>query len=560
MEEDDSESQRIQNECKDLFASTDYIMEPAIFDTIKTYFMHGGEPSPVVDLLSESYTAVAQTVNLLADWLISLGTPVQEVQQMVENHLKNLIMKNFDPKKADTIFTMEGGAPNWLTEIIEHSIWRKMLFKLAEQHPNCLMLNFTIKLISDSGYEKEINSVAVASQQVEVYSKVLKSSLVTFVKEGIELQDKNLQDIIALTCRGEHTYLYSQMLLNSIFNRNKLLCNENGCFIAKRISQEIDLAAKEKNYNITPYSLALNDTPKYPRVMSGLDSMLTKNSLNTSDITNLYKLYSSDDPPPVHLIRNSRFLDMLISYFFEPSAKLNPEHKDKYLYLLAYASSVCEIYNGEERLSIIKNNLDETKILIQTAYTICHENKASSDLLGDLNELFKCLVLPVVAIGVLKWVELIIIDPSYFKLNTDGSPIHLILLDEIAQLHPLLHSRIFTLLNRLFLENFADLDNLVQIQFKKTIIDRMIFLMGKGYVVPILAFLNKCWKDQDTDISLIRHFVMEVLEMIGPPYSQKLVSLFLPLINNEYINTFLKADERKIVQEFLTYCKENSLS
>lgn len=27
---------------------------------------------------------------------------------MVENHLKNLILKTFDPKKADTIFTEEG--------------------------------------------------------------------------------------------------------------------------------------------------------------------------------------------------------------------------------------------------------------------------------------------------------------------------------------------------------------------------------------------------------------------------------------------------------------------
>lgn len=137
---------QIQKECLDLFSSTDYIMEPTIFDTIKTYFMHGGEPAPVVDLLSDNYTAVAQTVNLLAEWLIITGVPVQEVQLTVENHLKNLIMKNFDPKKADTIFTLEGGVPGWLTEMIEHSIWRKMLYKLAEQHPNCLMLNFTIKV------------------------------------------------------------------------------------------------------------------------------------------------------------------------------------------------------------------------------------------------------------------------------------------------------------------------------------------------------------------------------------------------------------------------------
>lgn len=54
----------------------------------------------------------------------------------------------------------------------------------------------------------------------------------------------------------------------------------------------------------------------------------------------------------------------------------------------------------------------------------------------------------------------------------------------------------------------------LKIQLKKTIIDRMIHLMTKGHVLPVLAFLNKCWKEQDTDISLIRHFVMEVRDLL----------------------------------------------
>lgn len=140
------DEERVQSEYQDIFKCTDYIMEPTIFDTLKNYFMHGGEPSSVVELLSENYVAIAQTVNLMAEWLIGLGTSVQDVQVLVENHLKNLIMKNFDPKKADSIFTMEGGVPQWLTKIIGHSVWRKMLFKLAEIHPNCLMLNFTVKV------------------------------------------------------------------------------------------------------------------------------------------------------------------------------------------------------------------------------------------------------------------------------------------------------------------------------------------------------------------------------------------------------------------------------
>jgi len=37
------------------------------------YFHAGGMPEKVVELLSDNYTAVAQTVNLLAEWLIMCG-------------------------------------------------------------------------------------------------------------------------------------------------------------------------------------------------------------------------------------------------------------------------------------------------------------------------------------------------------------------------------------------------------------------------------------------------------------------------------------------------------
>lgn len=70
-----------------------------------------------------------------------------DVQAMVENHLKEMILKNFDPKKADTIFTEEGETPAWLTELIEHPTWRSLIYKLAEEYPDCLMLNFTIKVV-----------------------------------------------------------------------------------------------------------------------------------------------------------------------------------------------------------------------------------------------------------------------------------------------------------------------------------------------------------------------------------------------------------------------------
>lgn len=119
----------------------------------------------VIEQLSENYTAVAQMANLIAEWLIIggmlsecsesdyiefycvPGVKVTDVQAMVENHLKEMILKNFDPKKADTIFTEEGETPAWLTELIEHPTWRSLIYKLAEEYPDCLMLNFTIKVV-----------------------------------------------------------------------------------------------------------------------------------------------------------------------------------------------------------------------------------------------------------------------------------------------------------------------------------------------------------------------------------------------------------------------------
>ena len=50
----------------------------------------------------------------------------------------------------------------------------------------------------------------------------------------------------ALACRGEHTYLYAQMLLNTLYNNNKDDSFVEGTFIAKRIANSIELAAREK--------------------------------------------------------------------------------------------------------------------------------------------------------------------------------------------------------------------------------------------------------------------------------------------------------------------------
>ncbi|KIH48471.1 hypothetical protein ANCDUO_21459, partial [Ancylostoma duodenale] len=96
--------------------------------------------------------------------------------------LATLIAKHFSPDIADTIFE-DGGVIEWLPELINHRRWRTLLYELMDQYPNCLMLNFAVKLISDAGFQTEISTVSSAAQQLDIFSRVLLTSIDTVLVE-----------------------------------------------------------------------------------------------------------------------------------------------------------------------------------------------------------------------------------------------------------------------------------------------------------------------------------------------------------------------------------------
>lgn len=362
-------------------------MEPGIFTQLKKYFQAGGTPQTVINQLSQNYTAVAQMANLLAEWLILAGVKVTDVQAMVENHLKDMIQKNFDPKKADTIFTEEGETPAWLTEMIEHHTWRSLIYRLAEEYPDCLMLNFTIKLISDAGFQSEITSISTAAQQIEVFSRVLKTTITKFLSNPEEAHNSILE-CAKMVCHGQHTYVYSQVLVQVLAQESK------GGFNMKRLAQEITKYATQNNHNVTPITMALNGSAGHPSACQALTSMLSKNTLNPADITVLYKNYSTSDPPPIDLIRNPQFLDLLVDSLFKVGVKINPEHKSKYIYLLAYGASVCETpakKGVQPKRNVVKDELKSTIQAIEKVHAICNVNMGTTELIADFQTLYNCI-------------------------------------------------------------------------------------------------------------------------------------------------------------------------
>uniref|UniRef100_A0A8C0IE68 Negative elongation factor complex member C/D n=1 Tax=Bubo bubo TaxID=30461 RepID=A0A8C0IE68_BUBBB len=506
------------------------IMEPSIFNTLKRYFQAGGSPENVIQLLSENYTAVAQTVNLLAEWLIQTGVEPVQVQETVENHLKSLLIKHFDPRKADSIFTEEGETPAWLEQMIAHTTWRDLFYKLAEAHPDCLMLNFTVKLISDAGYQGEITSVSTACQQLEVFSRVLRTSLATILDGGEENLEKNLPEFAKMVCHGEHTYLFAQSMMSILAQE------EQGGSAVRRIAQEVQRYAHEKGHDASQITLALGTAASYPRACQALGAMLSKGALNPADITVLFKMFTSMDPPPVELIRVPAFLDLFMQSLFKPGAKINQDHKHKYIHILAYAASVVEMWKKVMFSSV--NNIIFTCSGLTVDLSFCR--------------------FPVVAMGVLKWVDWTVSEPRYFQLQTDHTPVHLALLDEISTCHQLLHPQVLQLLVKLFETEHSQLDVMEQLELKKTLLDRMVHLLSRGYVLPVVSYIRKCLEKLDTDISLIRYFVTEVLDVIAPPYTSDFVHLFLPILENESIAGTIKTEgEHDPVTEFIAHCKSN---
>lgn len=214
--------------------------------------------------------------------------------------------------------------------------------------------------------------------------------------------------------------------------------------------------------------MTLNGSAAYPLACQALSSMLSRNTLNPADISVLFRNYSTSDPPPIDLIRNPQFLDLLVDALFKVGVKINPEHKSKYIYLLAYAASVCEVFSkkgGQGKRTVNKDELKSTIQAIEKVNAICIVNLGSTELIAELQTLYNCIRFPVVGVGVIRWVENTVMESSYFKLSTDSCPLHLAILDEVANVHPSLHGQILRLLIQLFESKQDELEILVQVNF-----------------------------------------------------------------------------------------------
>jgi len=142
----------------------------------------------------------------------------------------------------------------------------------------------------------------------------------------------------------------------------------------------------------------------------------------------------------------------------------------------------------------------------------------------------------------------------------EPEPVHWVLLDHIATTHSNLQMKVFSLLSALFERESRSTEVAeVVIDRQRTVMDRFVHLLSVGAALPVTEFTYKMYLDGQADVSLIRYFATEVLEIVCPPYSQDFVDVFLPIVTDRDIFDRLVKEKVPAAKEFIDACVNSAV-
>eukprot|EP00040_Diaphanoeca_grandis_P031070 m.185102 g.185102 ORF g.185102 m.185102 type:complete len:577 (-) comp32219_c0_seq1:65-1795(-) len=534
----------------------DSIMAHDVKENIKGYIQNKqGSTKSLIQLLSSNYEGYAQMTNLAQRWLESSGET--EVTGIVQDHVKQLIKQNFDTEKAAKIFDDDSGTPDWLDEMILHKEWRSLIYELSEQHPNSLMLNYLIKLISDAGFQNEIAKISTIANHLDVFSRILSEYIAACINVDEEALKEQIGKITSLACASQHAYLYCQLLLHSMMNGPMLPA-------LRRLSQEIHLSCSSVAQAARTEFLFMNEFRTHFDVVHAMAYVLDTKKIS-HHLRTIYNAYTSnqnkikentDDnasgPPSVLLLRFPGFLDIVVDELFTPQTHLKQEMFAMCSFLVAYAVSVPS-----------EGDVDTTDELQQTQHALEEVLKTveSGTFTASSNAvLYEFMAYPIVCRGLLKWLEVTLLNPEFFiTISTSVLPPHFGLLDEIGIQHPMLRDRVLSVLKLLFQCSYT-VDSMQAIDLKRKIMDRILYLFALGHVSPVIEYMHELL--EKADVALVVHFIHQMLPLIGPPYSRKFYFALFQIVNRNEVKAGFgnKMHERLAVTSFLRDAPQTDIS
>lgn len=179
---------------------------------------------------------------------------------------------------------------------------------------------------------------------------------------------------------------------------------------------------------------------------------------------------------------------------------------------------------------------------------------------------------PVVSMGMLSWISSKLLAREFYSSSYyhTSAPIYLHLLKEVPKLYsawllscisgqiscrqPPQRDRVLRLVERC-LELDTDLDPLAAVEARKRLLEVLVVVVGTGYVLPVLAQVER-WA-LHLDPALVRHFALQLLDLVAPPYStaflRPMVRLLALGITAEYLRSASDASKQPL-NAFLEHC------
>ncbi|KAI9285358.1 TH1 protein [Umbelopsis sp. AD052] len=518
-------------------ASQDSILEPNINQVLSDFLTLGGRPMDVVSCLSESYVGLPTLCNTAGEWANDLGINSQDLMRDV---IKGMLLDRFDSAAVDTKFMGAETRPQWLDAMIQDPYWRKILYELSEKHQRCDLLNLAIQMIADAGYQGEIVKVATASTYIGVFNDVLKDSLERLIQEDDIGLDENLPDLVRVCCQHEQTYLYSQILL-------KRLADQPGGDAFRRISKALETNALTKgdDHMISTLRTYLWELP--PALTSPITAILQNKHASPGDVIALYRQYTSPTPPSVRFLCDSQLLDILLKAIFVPKSGQAPklEIQEKIIYLIAYAVTVLdtEPKNDEEIASISQ----KLKLLSVTLT----KKSSGATMSGAIGTILELMDTPIVSMALLYWTSWLLTETSWYETYYRSAvvPVPHQILEEIAYRHPLQRPFVFQVLQNNLTVEVKNLSPEIMMALRRTLLDRMIYLVQLGYVLPVLKYIKRI--SSSVDESLIVHTIKMILDMAEAPYSNEFIDLIVEIIEPIAESLDKAMEVKTVVWEFL---------
>ncbi|VDL11789.1 unnamed protein product [Hymenolepis diminuta] len=563
-------------------------------------------------VLTESYQGAIEFLFEIGTWLTYIDENPQQARDIIESVVMETILQNYDRTKTLKFFDSGNAyeAVKWQSLLIQSARWRQTIYELAQQPRNedCVFLSLAMPLIADN-FIDELVSVPMAWGTLEIYLNCVNYTLrplldnfpqimdddlffldMVFMKVQstsssspqqqsqpstqhgfqetalgryiVEMQAdpgkkkiyEHLKHFLDMGCHSEATYLMLQSVLQCLIRRR----NDTA---ARHLSLLLESEARRRGCDVSRYSVYFCYAKNYPTEVMAMRNILAEQTLNNPELETIYTAYMGDVPPPVSLIRQPLFIVMLADALFANPERLLNEQLECYAYLYAYASVTIEEIDlsTEGRLELDRSDVAKVSSDIMEASRICkHWNTTTGSAVSlrafrDLPTLLQCLRHRSIAFGVFRFLWAIFRSKRVeFELNLETMKPYCIVVNELASLNPYLRPAILFFVSELLGSQMEGMEDLSQLEYKKMLVGLLVHLTTCGYVLPTIKKMHLLFERNHVDVSIVRHFVTELLSIASPPYHPEFMKAIHPLVSHPDITDGLQTQlHTDLVKDFM---------